>query len=431
MSSRTAAAVLAGLLVLGPVSPAHAQQTVAPLPDGKTSGVAVPGQEQVCLPPPKGMDPSIPWPQQQLAPQRVWPLTKGAGVLVGVVDTGVDASIPQLAGGRILPGFDVIAGPSGGSADSDCVGHGTFLAGIIGASPVPGTGFAGVAPEATILPVRVAKSLTEGTAGALTPKSLALGIRKAVDSGARVVNVSASTTLPDAELASAVAYAAERDVVVVASAANGAKDGDPVTYPASYPTVIAVGAVDSAGQHADFSQTGPYLSLVAPGVDVISVGPGGPGQWQGTGTSYAAPFVTGVATLVRAYHPDLTAPQIKHRLETTANHPATALPDPALGWGTVNPVAAVTAMLPEENAASPGGVVKPPQARAADIVPPDELGPLLSVIGVFGVLSFAFVLVWVSRLYASGRRRGWGPTRVVRVVQSHPTPKEPASTLGD
>jgi type VII secretion-associated serine protease mycosin len=404
------------LLVLAPAAPAWAQQTVAPLPDGRNSAPSIPGQEQLCLPPPNGMDPSVPWPQQQLAPQRVWPLTKGAGVLVGVVDTGVDASTPQLAGGRILPGFDVTPGLPGGSADTDCVGHGTFLSGIIGASPAPGTGFVGVAPEVTILPVRVARSLTEGTAGALTPTALALGIRKAVDAGARIVNVSASTTFPAPELASAVAYAAERDVVVVASSANGAKEGDPVTYPASFPTVIAVGAVDSAGQHADFSQTGPYLSLVAPGVDVISVGPGGPGQWQGSGTSYAAPFVTGVAALVRAYHPELTAPQVKHRLETTASHPATALPDPALGWGTVNPFAAVTAMLPEESPASAGAVVKPPQARAADIPPPDEVGPLLAVIGVFGVLGFAFVLVWVCRLAAAGRRRRWGPTRVVRVV---------------
>ena len=101
-----------------------------------------------------------------------------------------------------------------------------------------------------------------------------------------------------------------------------------MTYPASYPTVIAVGAVDSGGQRADFSQTGPYLGLVAPGVNVVSIGPRGPGQWQGNGTSYAAPFVTGTAALVRAYHPQLTAAQVRHRLEVTADHPAAALPEP-------------------------------------------------------------------------------------------------------
>ncbi|UMP06932.1 type VII secretion-associated serine protease mycosin [Amycolatopsis sp. EV170708-02-1] len=375
------------------------------------------------MPPPNGADASIPWAQQQLAPQRVWPLTKGGGVVVGVVDTGVDASTPQLAGGKVLPGFDVTAA-AGRPADDDCVGHGTFLAGIIGASPASDTGFAGVAPDVTILPVRVASSLVEGAPGALNPAAIGRGIRTAVDSGARVINVSASTSVPDKELASAVAYAAERDVVVVASAGNGAKDGDPATYPASYPTVIAVGAVDSAGQQAPFSPTGSHVSLVAPGVDVTSVGPGGPGQWQGSGTSYAAPFVTGTAALVRAYHPGLTAPQVKRRLETTANHPATALPDPTLGWGTVNPLAAVTAVVPEEGANGQPVLVGPPAARAADITPPDEVGPILVTVAVLGVIGTAFVLVWVCRLCGAGNRRGWGPSRVMRVVSHNPTPKE-------
>ena len=122
-------------------------------------------------------------------------------------------------------------------------------------------------------------------------------------------------------------------MVVVASAANSAKNGDPVTYPAAYPSVIAVGAVDATGKRADFSQTGSFLSLVAPGVGVASIGPRGAGHWLGSGTSYAAPFVAGAAALVRAYHPALTAAEIKHRLEATADHPAAALPDAGMGWG--------------------------------------------------------------------------------------------------
>src|SRR5262249_22309780 len=152
---------------------------------------------------------------------------------------------------------------------------------------------------------------------------------------------------------------------------------NPVTYPAAYPSVIAVGAVNEAGQHADFSQTGPFVSLVAPGVDILGLGPGGPGQWTAGGTSYSAPFVAGTAALVRAYHPGLSAAQVKHRLLVTASHPAVPLPDPALGWGTVNPMAAVTTVLPEEGETKPAAVT-PPDARRPAVVVPDKLGPALA-----------------------------------------------------
>jgi len=411
--------LIAGLLTLFPVAPAYAQQSVAPLPDNS----------QACLQAPQGTYAAVPWAQQQLAPQRVWPLTQGSGIIVAIVDTGVDAQTPQLADGRVRRGVDVTT-PANGPADNDCYGHGTFLAGIIGAAAAVGTGFVGVAPGVTILPIRcataIATSETQSTSGTLTPASMARGIRQGVDSGAQVINISASTTAQDADLAAAVQYAAAHDVVVVASAGNSSKQGDPVTYPAAYPSVIAVGAVDATGKPADFSQTGPFVSLVAPGVDVVSVGPGGPGQWQGSGTSYSAPFVAGTAALVRAYRPHLTAAQIKHRLEVTADHPAAVLPDPALGWGTVNPMAAVSIELPEEGAARPTVVVGP-QVRAPDITPPDELGPLLAVLGVLLVICFAFTLMAVSRLYDAGRRRGWRRARVVEVASPASISKDRSS----
>ncbi|WP_370948058.1 type VII secretion-associated serine protease mycosin [Amycolatopsis sp. cg5] len=399
VTARAVPLLLAGSLLFA--TPAWAQSGPAKLPN----------KQEACLQAPQGMASAVPWAQQQLAPQRVWPLTRGEGVVVAVVDTGVDGSIPQLAGGKVQRGVDLTS-PGNGPADSDCFGHGTFLAGIIAASASPDTGFAGVAPGVTILPIRCA---TSGEAGALTPGGMAKGIRQAVDSGANVINISASTTLQDGDLAAAVRYAVERDVVVVASAANGAKDGDPVTYPASYPGVIAVGAVDVNGQRADFSQTGPYLSLMAPGVDVISVGPKGAGHWQGSGTSYAAPFVTAAAALVRAYRPSLTAAQIKHRLEVTANHPPVAMPHPAVGWGTVNLLAAVTTELAEEGTAAAGAPIAPPAARAPIVAPPDDLGPLLAVLGILGAAVFAFALVTTTRLVRAARRRSWTRARVIEL----------------
>lgn len=391
---------LAGILCVLTAVPANAQQQST-------------GNQVQCLAPPRAVDPSVPWPQRQLAPDRVWPMTYGAGITVAVVDTGVDGSVPQLQG-KVLRGIDTTTSGHG-PADNDCYGHGTFVAGIIAASPVSGTGYAGVAPGVQILPIRCATTDEPNAPGTLTPEGMAAGIRAAVDGGARVVNISSSTTEQNAQLAAAVDYAQSRDVVVVASAANGAKDGDPVTYPAAYPSVIAVGAVDQAGKHADFSQTGSFVSLVAPGVAVVGLGPGGPGHWQGQGTSYSAPFVAGAAALVRAYRPSLTAEQVKHRLIATASRPPVPVPDPAYGWGTVNPVAAVTAVLPEESGAGKPAMVAPPPARAADSAVRDELGPVLAVAGVVGALCLVLVLLLLVRVHRSGRGRRWRPARVVEV----------------
>lgn len=392
MKARRIAAAVACAVLTVFVLPALPATAAAPLPSG-----------QQCLPPPPTSDNALPWAQQVLAPQRAWPLTTGAKVVVAVVDTGVDAHTPQLAG-RVLAGTDVLH--SGGPGNSDCYGHGTFVAGIIAAAPANGTGFTGVAPGAMIMPIRAATS-SEDVTGA----TIASGIQAAVDAGARVINVSASTTASNPALAAAVNYAESRDAVVVASAANSAKNGDPVTYPASYPTVISVGAVDSAGQRADFSQTGAYLKLVAPGVNVESIGPGGPGQWQGSGTSYAAPFVSGVVALVRAYRPGLSAAQVRHRLEATADHPAATMPDPEFGFGTVNPLAAVSAVLPEESggaALTGGGPVSSPGAEAVD-----QFGPLAVVLGAFVAVSLVFALFAWRRVGPEGHRRQWHRGRVV------------------
>ncbi|GAB3553844.1 type VII secretion-associated serine protease mycosin [Actinopolyspora lacussalsi] len=379
-------------------------------PRGTASGfeLAARSATEQCRRPPVKTARARPWAQEMLAPERVRELTRGAGVTVAVVDSGVDATTPQLAG-AVLDGVDVLS-DGGGTADTDCLGHGTFVAGIIAARPAEGTGFTGVAPAATILPVRDTRSKEGGSA-----ESMARGIRAATEAGAQVINISASTNYDDAALRDAVEYALSRDVLIVAAAANEAQRGNPVPYPASYPGVIAVGAIDPAGERAEFSQTGKFIDLVAPGVDVVSVGPGGPGHWQDSGTSFAAPFVSGTAALVRAYHPELTAAQVRHRLTSTARHPGTEVPDEATGWGVVDPYSAVTSVLHagQQETESGAGTVR----VAHPDVPRDDPTPmrvvLISTVGVTLLISLAAI---GARLGPAGWRRGWRRHRVVRVV---------------
>ncbi|NJC72031.1 type VII secretion-associated serine protease mycosin [Planosporangium thailandense] len=355
------------------------------LPDASGPRDCLPGAQTVYRP--------APWAQQRLAPQRLWSLTRGGGVTVAVVDSGVDGGVRQLAG-KVSAGVDVRTRQR---ADSDCVGHGTFVAGLIAASPVDGTGFAGLAPGVRILPVRVTTAADGRSA------DLARGIRDAADAGAKVINVSIAAEQPSAELEAAVAYAAGRDAVVVAAVANQKQSGNPRTYPAAYPSVVAVGAVDRGDAPASFSESGSYVDLAAPGVDMVSLGPRGNGHLQGSGTSFAAPLVAATAALVRSYHPRLSAAQVRHRLEVTADHPGRAVPDPELGWGVVNPYAAVTSVLPEES-----GPVRSAAAAPVVVPPtPPRAGMTARTVAfaVAGAVAVGVGVVWLCLLLGPRRRR--------------------------
>ncbi|SHH05794.1 type VII secretion-associated serine protease mycosin [Streptoalloteichus hindustanus] len=351
-----------------------------------------------CAPRSNTVHPGVTWAQQRLAPHRVWPLTRGAGQVVAVVDSGVDGQVPQLAG-RVLPGKDIVSGQ--GRADTDCFGHGTFVAGVIAAGQAEGTGVVGVAPAAVILPLRQ----TNGTDGSAA--SMAAAIRAAVDAGARVVNLSVTSAHPTAELEAAVGYASQRDVLLVAAAGNDAENGNPRSYPAAYPDVLAVSAIAEDGSRGRFSGVGDFVDLAAPGVDVIGLSAAGTGHVSAQGTSFATPFVAGTAALVRAYHPKLTARQVKHRLEATADRPGRDVPDPQVGYGVVNPLTAVTAVLPEESSGP----------RRADgqpvVVPPpvwphtDNSGRLVAAVVALGAVGLAG-LAWALRsLVPRARRRNW------------------------
>jgi subtilisin family serine protease len=181
---------------------------------------------------------SLQWDLDRLRTDEAWRRSTGAGITVAVVDSGVDAAHPDLAG-QILPGADFITGQEGVAIDPH--GHGTHVAGTIAALAGNGAGIAGLAPNARILPVRVL-----GDNGSGYMSDVADGIVYAADRGAHVINLSISSTVQVSAVSNAVAYARGKGVVVVAAAGNARRSGNPASYPAADEGVIAVAATDSA-----------------------------------------------------------------------------------------------------------------------------------------------------------------------------------------
>ena len=204
---------------------------------------------------------SVPWAQQALDWSSVWPLTEGRGIKVAVVDSGVDGS-PQLAGK--VTAIDLT---DTGFQDCSGEGHGTAIAGIIAASgQAQGNPFEGVAPEAKILSVKVFTQTQQSNSSA----TLARGINDAALLGAQVINVS-MTTRNSAVLRAAVEFALSRNVVIVASGGNDdQQNGVGPFYPASYPGVLSVGAVNQDGSLAPFSDLRSHVAVTAPGTNIVS-----------------------------------------------------------------------------------------------------------------------------------------------------------------
>ncbi|MEU2515714.1 type VII secretion-associated serine protease mycosin [Streptomyces syringium] len=288
------------------------------------------------------------WALDALRTQDAWKTTKGAGITVAVLDTGVDEGHPDLEG-QVLPGKDLV-GFGARRGDRAWARHGTAMAGIIagrGHGEDRADGVLGIAPEAKILPVRVIledKDPARPRARTARGGALADGIRWAADHGADVINLSlgddSDSAHPEPREDAAVRYALSKGAVVVASAGNGGEHGDHVSYPAAYPGVIAAAAVDRYGSRAAFSTRRWYATVSAPGVDVVIADPDRR-YYEGWGTSAAAAFVSGAVALVRAAHPGLSPAQIRDLLTSTARDAPRGGRSDALGAGLVDPAAAI------------------------------------------------------------------------------------------
>ncbi|MFE7412673.1 type VII secretion-associated serine protease mycosin [Streptomyces laurentii] len=347
------------------------------------------------------------WGLEALHTGTVWQTTRGEGVTVAVLDTGVDATHPDLEG-SVLPGTDLI-GFGAARGDRAWARHGTAMAGIIaghGHGPGGGDGVLGVAPKVRILPVRV---ILEGSdkqrdkARKSRGTALAEGIRWATDHGADVINLSlgddSESAHPDAGEDAAVQYALDKGVSVVASAGNGGEKGDHISFPAAYPGVIAVAAVDRYGTHAAFSTSRWYATVSAPGVDIVIADPDRR-YYEGWGTSAAAAFASGAVALIRSAHPDLTPAQIKRLLVDTARSRPDGGRSDDKGYGTVDPAAAIKAADGLKGADTKSAVTgytgryfgNGPEPDADDSRPIGLLAPLVGGVGVLFLA--AAVALW-------------------------------------
>ena len=342
---------------------------------------------------------------------------RGQGVTVAVIDSGVQASFPELAG-AVLPGTDFVGGD--GRVDTTPSehdrGHGTRMALFIAGQGGP-LNEVGVAPEAKILPV--SKDSGAGQA-----------IRWAVDHGAKVLNLSFGSNgggpCPD-ETAEGVRYALGHGAVVVAAAGNDGIRfvGDP---PANCPGVLAVGAVDLRVRVWDKSDQGPFVSATAPGVDMRTISPG---RTVGisSGTSDSCALTSAAVALVWSRYPQLTNRQVVARLLATARDEGPPGRDDAFGYGVIRPYQAITTSVPSDAPnpvfdAVPAATVAPatPSARAGTAVTPDTRGAaaaaeepkrlLLTAVVVAVVVVGVLVLVVLGITLAVRRsRRPPAPTQ--------------------
>ncbi|XVS63915.1 type VII secretion-associated serine protease mycosin [Actinosynnema sp. CA-299493] len=384
--------------------------------------------------------PNKPWGQMQLRLEEAHRFATGKDVKLAIIDTGVNKDHPRLAG-RVVAGGDYVETEKRGV--SDCDGHGTEVAGVAAASRDDQTGFIGAAPEATVLAFRQTSNSFEfkdpkgqdNRPSAGKVGTLAKAIVSAVDQGARVINISltacAAPSEPsnqERELQAAIDWAVnDKNVVIVTAAGNidpdsgcqGQNDGqDPnrVNVVASPPwyadNVLSVASMNAEGGVSPFSVWGPWVSVAAPGENIVTLDPAGNGLTNANfengrpvaiqGTSFASPYVAGVVALVRERFPDLTAKQVMNRIKSTAQHPGNPNGrDHKVGYGMINPVAALTAELPLEE---PGAKQETPDQLITNLGPlnPPSSTPMIVALsgtgaGVGLLLLTLFIVHTVNR----------------------------------
>ncbi|MBH0054702.1 MULTISPECIES: S8 family serine peptidase [unclassified Salinibacterium] len=284
---------------------------------------------------------------QEYGIEAAWETTKGAGVTIAVIDTGVDGSVDELVG--VVTGGTDFSGQGSANGQTpvgdDNPAHGTLVASLAaGRGTDTDAGVIGAAPAANIMAISIGF-----TGGAISSDDqIALAVRYAVDQGADVINLSLTRETLDWPLSwdSAFLYAMDNDVVVVAAAGNRGSGTASVGAPATMPGVLTVAGVDVNGVASfNASTQGITIGVAAPSEDLVGVAPGGSHVlWNGT--SGATPIVAGIVALVRAAHPELDANNVINRIVSTAHDTGAPGADAIYGFGLIDAEAAVTANVP-------------------------------------------------------------------------------------
>ncbi|MHB9034759.1 MAG: S8 family serine peptidase, partial [Anaerolineae bacterium] len=285
------------------------------------------------------------WNMDMINAPEAWACSQGGlGVIIAIIDSGISSNHPDLQA-HLVTGYSAIPGTSW----EDETGHGTHVAGIAAGIANNG-GILGVAPRASIMPVRVLDSTGHGSFD-----WIANGITWAVNHGAKVINLSLGSIYPSQSIYNAVIYAYNSGVVIIAAAGNcgdisysvnGCDYQDQTVYPAAFPGVLAVAAIDNYGYQASFSSAGNWVAVTAPGDPIFSSFPWdtGVGRFKSiSGTSQAAPHVAGLAALIKVLRPTWTPNQVYvHIINTATDITYYGYGwDPYTGYGLVNANSAI------------------------------------------------------------------------------------------
>jgi type VII secretion-associated serine protease mycosin len=373
------------------------------------------------------------WTLDALHIPRAWKYSRGNGVTVAVLDTGVDGHQSDLSG-RVIDGPD-FTGHARKPGGKYWGRHGTEMASLI-AGHGHGTGAAagvmGVAPDAKILSIRVTWELNDPLRDdhdqvEHARDAVAKGIRYAADHGAQVISMSLGGgnlfyNGNSAEQA-AIKYALGKGSVLIASAGNDGNGANRRNYPAAYPGVIAVGAVDRAFKAAKFTNRHTYISVAAPGVEIVSADAAGHGYILGTGTSSSAAFVAGMSALIEARYPSLTPAEVKQSLEEGATHRPPDGRSSEIGTGVADAYGALRTAARINKAEHGGTSVEQPQPTSRPAAPASsKSGPDLVLIAV---LSGGGTLVLLSMVLGWRQRRRRPLRHEHDLSERPPVPPEP------
>ena len=374
-----------------------------------------------------------------------WQVSHGAGVTVAVIDSGVNPNVSDLAG-SVTTGPD-LTGLGTSSSNPDWGVHGTWMASIIAGhgDDGGGSGIIGIAPEAKVLSIRVipdkgdpAYHAYDSEAEQRIQKSLATGIMDAVHDGAKVISMSIGYSSPSSAVRAALQYAEQHGVVLVASSGNSGEDDQlhshgyaPVSFPAEYPGVLSVAAVNADGAVASFSSDNLSVQVAAPGVDIPAEGRDGQ-YWLVSGTSPACALVAGVAALIKSRYPGLSPVLVDQALTSTAHAGTGNGYNAKTGFGTIDATAAMKA-AGKLAAQRPG---KSPEATSAHFgggpaaIPPAPVTPRsgrqVIMFLLLGVVAFGLTIG--SVVWLAVRRRWFTPEAAERIPpMPYPAAPPPAA----